>query len=86
MKYRLGENLEMVIDEAGLRSVQCAQCGTGLGASPMNWQEKAKTWTLPVAWAGPLMSGADSHLEQLLCPSCGTLFETRIKEVRTEDT
>ena len=84
MKCRLGENLEMVIDPSGTRSVNCMQCGTSLGASPTDWQEKAKTWTLPTAWAGPLMSGMDGHLEQLLCPSCGALFETKLKEVEAE--
>ena len=85
MKYRLGENLEMVIDQSGSRSVQCAKCGAGLGASPTTWHEKAKTWALPAAWAGPLMSGGDGLLVQLLCPSCGALFETKIKEVGTKD-
>ena len=82
MKYRLGENLEMAIDGAGGRSVQCSRCGTGLGDSPTEWQERARIWELPDAWAGPLMSGLDGRhqLEQLLCPSCGALFETRIKE------
>jgi hypothetical protein len=85
MKYRLGENIEMVIDQSGGRLVQCTQCRAGLGDSPTNWQEKAKNWDLPESWAGPLMSdlGGRHHLEQLFCPSCGALFETRIKEAQT---
>jgi len=84
MKYRLAENVEMVVDESGSRLVQCSQCGAGLGDSPTHWLEKAKNWELSDSWAGPLMSDLGPHhrLEQLFCPSCGALFETRIKEVR----
>ena len=86
MKYRLGENVEMVVDAEGSRTVRCAQCSASLGKSPTYWQEEAKAWTLPAAWAGPLVTGEDCYLEQLLCPSCGALFETKVKEVGSLDT
>jgi acetone carboxylase gamma subunit len=81
MRYRLGENVELVVDASGGQSVQCAQCGAGFGDSATQWQQKASTWDVPTGWAGPLMSDLTGNhlLEQLVCPCCGALFETRLK-------
>jgi acetone carboxylase gamma subunit len=82
MKYPIGENLEVVDEGQGRRWVQCAQCEAHLAPSPTAWREAARIRVLPAKAASPLMAILDAqyHLEQLLCPSCGALFDTELVE------
>jgi acetone carboxylase gamma subunit len=82
MKYPIGENLEVVEGEGGRRWVQCTQCEANLAPSPTAWRAAARIRVLPAKAAGPLMAILESqyHLEQLLCPSCGALFDTELVE------
>lgn len=82
MKYPIGENLELVEGGQGTQWVQCAKCEANLGPSPTAWRETARIRVLPAKAASPLMAILETHyhLEQLLCPSCGALFDTALVE------
>jgi N-methylhydantoinase B len=60
----------------------CIRCGYELSAAHDDWRDAAALSRLPATAAGPLMAVLSDHfaLEQLCCPSCGALFESRIVE------
>jgi hypothetical protein len=82
MKYSLRENLEVIVHGHLSQWVQCTRCGTKLTHSPTEWRQAARIRMLPATAAGPLMAILDNRyrLEQILCPSCGALFDTELVE------
>ena len=84
IKYSLRENLEVIVNGHGQPSqwVQCSRCGIKLTHSPAEWRKAARIRMLPATAAGPLMAILDDRyrLEQVLCPSCGALFDTQLVE------
>jgi ribosomal protein S27AE len=84
IKYSLRENLEVTVNGHGQPSqwVQCSRCGTMLTHSPAEWRKAARIRMLPATAASPLMAILDDRyrLEQVLCPSCGALFDTELVE------
>ena len=82
MTHPLQENLAVVTDSAAA-TVCCTRCKHGLCQSGEDWRKAAKAKRSAPTVAGPLMQEfvGKLWLEQLLCPSCGALFESKMVEV-----
>jgi hypothetical protein len=81
LNYSLRENLEVCADDTGY-SIRCTRCSYVLSSTLEGWRKGCKVQLLSPMEAGPLMEIATSQflLEQLLCPSCGVLINTRLVE------
>lgn len=77
----LREYLEVVSHNSKAR-VQCVKCSYMLSQHEDSWREGCGVRQLPPTEAGPLMNDLVGHflLEQLFCPSCGVLLDTRLVE------
>jgi uncharacterized C2H2 Zn-finger protein len=81
MKHPLRENLE-IYSEGEDSQIRCSRCSFILSRANEDWRQASKRKLWPPSKAGPLMSDlADQYLlEQLYCPLCGALFDTRVVE------
>ncbi len=86
MSHPVGENLELVVDKNGRQRLRCMQCDANLGTSSTSWRTSARRRVVPATSAGPLMEILKDQycLAQLVCPSCGALFDTQLVEVGTD--
>jgi hypothetical protein len=81
MKHPLQENLEVSTGFAG-SDVCCTQCSHVYCREGEDWRKAAMIRTFPATKVGPLMHDfvEKLRLEQLFCPSCGVLLESRMIE------
>jgi Zn finger protein HypA/HybF involved in hydrogenase expression len=85
MIHPLRENLEIHTDGSEAQ-IRCAKCSFVLARSDGDWRKASKRKLLPPTKAGPLMDELVGQylLEQLYCPTCGALFDTRVVEAQRE--
>ena len=85
MKHPLQENLEVVIGTASA-DVRCTQCLHVFCREGEDWRKTASAKKFPATKVSPLMREFAERLllEQLFCPSCGALLESRMIEKRID--
>ena len=81
MNFPLQENLE-VDTNAGGSKIRCTKCFYVYCEVGKDWRKVAVIRHFPPTKASPLMRDFVDRLllEQLFCPSCGVLLETRTVE------
>jgi acetone carboxylase gamma subunit len=81
MKHPLRENLEVFTEVAG-SVVRCTQCSHVFCREGQDWRDAATVRSFPATKVSPLMHDFVERLrlEQLFCPSCGVLLESRMIE------
>ena len=81
MKHPLRENLEVFTGIAG-SDVRCTLCSHVFCREGADWREAAAIRTFPATKVSPLMREFAERLllDQLFCPSCGVLLESRMVE------
>lgn len=79
----LRENVEFFTDDSGTW-IRCMRCLYKLSQGEDDWTKAAAMRRLPPTEAGPLMEELVGHflLEQILCPNCYTLLDTKLVEER----
>ncbi|MGH7825571.1 MAG: acetone carboxylase subunit gamma [Candidatus Binatia bacterium] len=79
MKHPLQENLEIFSGEAGSH-IRCTQCSHVFCRHGEDWRQSAAVRSFPATRVNPLMSdfAEKLSLEQLFCPSCGSLLDSRM--------
>jgi acetone carboxylase gamma subunit len=81
MNFPLQENLE-VDTNAGGSKIRCSKCFYVYCEVGEDWRKVAVVRHLPATSASPLMKDFADRLllQQLFCPSCGALLDTRTVE------
>jgi len=81
MTFPLQENLE-VDPSAGGSKIRCSKCFYVYCEFGEDWRKVAVVRHLPATRASPLMSDFTDRLllQQMFCPSCGALLDTRTVE------
>ena len=75
----MGENLEVVSDNNRI-AVRC-KCGCDLGDADKNWKDQTAILSVGAEAAGPRRKlHEDLEMLVFLCPECGSLLSTDIKE------
>lgn len=81
MSFPLQENLEVHTDANGSK-IRCTKCFYVYCGADQNWRKVALIRHFPATNASPLMKDFVNRLllQQLFCPSCGALLDTRTIE------
>ena len=81
MTHPFGENLE-VWTESDKSWIRCIRCSHLICPLENHWQQACSMRTFPPTKAGSLMAVLTDRyvLEQLYCPSCGTLLDSDMVE------
>jgi hypothetical protein len=81
MNFPLQENLEVDTDASGSQ-IRCAKCFYVYCEFGEDWRKVAVVRHSPPTRASPLMKDFADRLllQQLFCPSCGALLDTRTVE------
>lgn len=85
MNYPLREYLQVYTDSTGSWT-RCAKCLHPLCRLGKDWTRSCRKGSFTPTKAGPRMSILLGRylLQKLYCPSCGTLFDSRMVEHRDD--
>ena len=81
MNFPLQENLEVETNSSGSK-IRCSKCCYVYCEFGADWRKVAIVRHSPPTRASPLMKDFTDRLllQQLFCPSCGALLDTRMVE------
>ena len=75
-EFKLGDKLDVVVDDSGSWYVSCADCATVLSSLEENWRKNASQRERPATELGYHGAHEELQLRMWNCPHCGSLFDT----------